>query len=249
MAAPTPPLQVSALEPPPGAEARAQILHAIVCGSLDFHTQDLSASSRDDVLRSEPASLTVSTAYAWCRSKMFKCVLVRDMYGEVGQDRRRMQSIHFKPRPQDKAKRHKRWLRYHRRQQAQDLLPPQPSPTPRAEVPTDGSPNRRYRALSPERHSVLGIAPKRGVHVSSRKGRETLMHSDRKQLDWGRNLPEVLQRGLHPAAEDIGVLNAIQELFDEDRSTILIVDDNVGKGMLLRVGAGKVKHKSTNSFG
>lgn len=75
------------------------------------------------------------------------------------------------------------------------------------------------------------------------------MHSDRKQLDWGRNLPEVLQRGLHPAAEDIGVLNAIQELFDEDRSTILIVDDNVGKGMLLRVGAGKVKHKSTNSFG
>lgn len=147
MAAPTPPLQVSALEPPPGAEARAQILHAIVCGSLDFHTQDLSASSRDDVLRSEPASLTVSTAYAWCRSKMFKCVLVRDMYGEVGQDRRRMQSIHFKPRPQDKAKRHKRWLRYHRRQQAQDLLPPQPSPTPPGRGPNGWQPQPKVPSI------------------------------------------------------------------------------------------------------
>lgn len=39
--------------------------------------------------------------------------------------------------------------------------------------------------------------------------------------------------------------NALKEFLSEDRGTILDVDANVCKGMLLRTGMGKVKHLST----
>lgn len=49
-------------------------------------------------------------------------------------------------------------------------------------------------------------------------------------------------------SEGVGVIIAIRELFGEHRKATLILGASACKGMLLRIGTGKVKHLTTTEL-